>query len=120
MIFTSYYGNINKIRRENPKLKIIGISRYTWKEMYLDGQLICLAPRLVDLWNYKNNEIDWKKYSLNYFNKLYDLPWVFLRDFEENFDNCVLCCYEREDYHCHRKLFRKFMKWWNGLEIVEY
>ena len=72
-----------------------------------------LAPKLGNLIVYKANLMSWKEYAEKYYNQLYDMEWVFWRDFEANFDGKVLLCYEKDYKHCHRYLIGKFFEWWS-------
>lgn len=119
MIYTSYFGNVKRIKEEKPELKIIGISLYECKFVNCDYEKN-LAPTYSMLWNFKNGLIDWKEYCLKFYDMLYDLDYRYLNNFQKTFDGYVLCCYEKSDERCHRKLVRKFLKWWNGTEIIEY
>ena len=140
MIFTSFYGNMEKlIFEKNVKNSdLVVISRYFPNHFYNSDEIVdefgnlkkpkneffyksceMLKPSLSLLWRYKNNLVSWDKYCEEFYNQLYNLDYRFWNNFEKNFDGKVLLCYEKNFKKCHRYLVGKFFKWWSGKDIIK-
>lgn len=140
MIFTSFYGNVEKLIFEKSvkNSDLVIVSRYQPgcfvncdeivdefgnlkkpKNEFYYKSCEMLKPSLSLLWSLKNNLISWKEYCYKYYGQLYDLDFRFWEKFEDNFDGKILLCYEKDFKKCHRYLIGKFYKWYSGKNIVE-
>lgn len=120
MIYSSYYGNVkNLFKMGFKKADLVGISVYPCKyleDIYYEKKLFVNKG---DLWLLKNNIITWSEYAKKYYDKLYNLEWLFWENFEKNFDEKVFLCFEKENKFCHRKLVKKFYEFWTGKNNFE-
>lgn len=121
MVYTSYFGNVKNLLNSGfEKSDLIRISLYDCN--WFSGLNVekKLFVRVSDLWNLKSGVIDWKEFSLNYYNKLYNLEWYWLNEiFLKKYDNKVLLCFEKDYKYCHRGLLGKFMNWYFGKIVVK-
>lgn len=117
MIYTSYFSNY---RNFPIGASPIAITRYAPE--YWGNQLVIagLAPSSELLQQWKNKEIDEYIFEQKYFAELRergltpDKVNTVLKEISKNRD-LILCCYEKDDSICHRKLLRK----WLGGDINE-
>lgn len=77
-----------------------------------------LAPTKSLLSEYRNRQIDWSTYSLNYMDLLRKRS--ILSKFNQSyFDDSLLLCSEKEPLACHRVLLSDYLKSnFNDVEIV--
>lgn len=111
MIYTSYFSNINRIKKINPEPNLISIARkspswYTGKEYKL------FAPSWNILTQYKNSlPIGREKlYTERFFNEiLAPLDLQIEKIITELGNNPILLCYEKPDQFCHRFLVSEWL-----------
>ena len=121
MIYTSYFGNIKKIKSINPEANLISIARKspTW---YSGREYKKLAPSWDILVEYKNNlPIGRKKvYSERFFNEIIaPLDLEINNIILELGNNPILLCYEKPDQFCHRFLVSEWLNK-KGFECKEF
>lgn len=114
MLYTSYFGNLNKIKKNiehfnNPL--ICSISNQ--KPQFLDDTILdwsFLGPTKDLLYLYKQGKIDENIYTLNYLNNI-NLNWVELNKLFKSVENrdVIMLCYEKPDKFCHRHLLSVFI-----------
>lgn len=118
MIYTSSFSQVSLLEAQGFQFRdMVGISRYECRDAWLRGLTYVkeLAPSKKLLNGYKNGKYTWREFSYEFFRQMYNLEWLFWRDFVRNFDGKVLLCYEEKPDHCHRNLVRVFLNWFNCL-----
>jgi len=128
VIYTSYFANIDKIRKEIPDAILIAISKEVPDSIvkYIDKHEPLLGP----------NKTFFKEYKFN--NDLYDREVKFIKSFileiiDNNLDNVinkwnkmylsktlVLLCYEKPTDFCHRQIVAEFIEERTNLNVFEY
>ena len=121
MIYTSYFGNLENLLKSGfKKSDLVRISYYDCRwcsGLKSEKKLFVNVNRL---WELKSGVINWKEFSLEYYNKLYDLEWYWLNyEFLDLYDEKVLLCFEKNYRECHRSLLGKFMNWYFGKVVVK-
>ena len=120
MIYTSYFGNVKNILKNNPTIELISIARVTLT--YFKGiKFSFLAPSYQLLSRYKTGNITSLEYEEIYFKETLSKinREKFIEEHKSKYSNSVLLCYERRDAFCHRHLVSKYLKE-GGLDINEY
>lgn len=119
MIYTSYFGILNKIKKKGDI--VVGICRRPPKNI---ANIDYLAPSEELMTYYKSG----KNTFQNDFEKLYraevrDYIDKFIKTIScfQNTDsiNIFLCCYEKSNDFCHRHILRKILQE-HGVKIEEY
>jgi len=117
-IFTSYYGNLRKLRENNiiPVGISLGIPKY-----FQGHNLRYLAPT-YDILKLEKEE----EYTPAYLMHLEKVDMERLRDDfsiisgNEGGKDIALLCYEKPGEFCHRRLFAEWLKEKTGYEVKEY
>lgn len=132
MIYTSYFGNMKKIRKEHPEISLFSIAGKT-PNWFLDFDKCftykALAPR-YDWWAEWHNRF-WKDpeseeskefYTTRYLETVLSKlnPHGVSTELKRvGGDDICLLCYETKDKFCHRHLVSRWLKN-NGIPSVEY
>jgi hypothetical protein len=115
MIYTSYYGNVKKLREAG--VLPISISRYPAKFANVTVELKMLAPTSDML------RMEEEPYIVKFKSILGRLdPDKILKQINllANGRDCALLCYERPDEFCHRHLVAEWLNSNTGTEIKEF
>lgn len=122
MVYTSYYAKIKKIEGNNLYCSISNTVP-PWIEDKVTKCLRQVYPKFSDVADFKHGVISWKEFENRYIEHvnmyvLYTLKETLL-DYEKEYDNVFLLCYERPTDFCHRHILRRMLN--NiGMEIREY
>jgi len=127
-IYTSYFGNIKRIKKEINNPYFCTIARYYAKfREYIDEAIYEFMPSKELLSLYKNRLIDEEEYVKSFneslFYKLYKIEASggISKFFESiNEENIFLLCYENKNDFCHRHLVSKMLNGRYNLNIKEY
>lgn len=113
-IYTSYFGNLRKLRENN----IVPVSIARWKPKFYEGAtMLSLAPTVYML----------KQASEEEYLKMYDdiLHKLDLKEITKSLyylgggNDIALLCYEKPGDFCHRHLLADFLNK-NGYEVSEF
>lgn len=115
-IYTSYFANYRKF---NSNTISIGITRFPpkwWKGKNLKE----LAPSEKLLRNYRNGLISEEEFAIQYKNELWNAgltPGIVKKGLEKigQGHDIVLCCYEKPEDFCHRKVLADWLS-----DVVEF
>ena len=108
MIYTSYFANWRKFP---PGAKVIGMARImrfnnNW------GQWLAAAPSEKLLKQWKNKQITEEQFAEIYLRELQidkEKTRQQLWQLEEQYNNVVLCCYEKKGDFCHRHILAEWL-----------
>lgn len=117
MIFTSYFGNVKKLKG----LELVSIAAQTPK--WFEGEReLDFAPSYEILYAIKRGRITEAQFEEMYRAELDHLDLNIVSQKLEEYDNGNTCflCYEKPDDFCHRHVFRKWVEERLSLEIKEW
>jgi len=115
-LYTSYFGNSSKLRKEG--IAIVSIARFNPKYMTdLAGWCLSVAPRAEML---RMSEEKYEREFLKILNDV-DPGEIYHKVMEkaEGFDGVALCCYEKDINDCHRKTVGEWLTA-NGYACEEF
>lgn len=108
-IFTSYYAKMQYGNNKN--LTKVSISRTLPRD--LNESILEIdefKPEWSTLNKYKNGEIDWEGYEIEYLDKLHAInDEKFMKLLDKLEDGCVLLCYEGVNKNCHRHILADYL-----------
>jgi uncharacterized protein YeaO (DUF488 family) len=123
---TSYFAKFNKLsEEEKEKYYPIAISTTIpkWYSEYKEHHTF-ISPKNI-LPKYKNGEISWEQYAIEYIellNRLEEIQSIY--EFYSNIEieeekEVVLLCYESSEKNCHRHLLTDYIREKNNIIIEE-
>lgn len=123
---TSYFAKFNKLsEEEKEKYYPIAISTTIpkWYSEYREHHTF-ISPKNI-LPKYKNGEISWEQYTIEYIellNRLEEIQSIY--EFYSNIEieeekEVVLLCYESGEKNCHRHLLTDYIREKNNIIIEE-
>ena len=122
---TSYFSKFNRLsEEEKDKYYPIAISTTVPSWSVYSEHHTFISPKNI-LPRYKNGEISWEQYTIEYIellNRLEEIQSVyeFYSKIEtEEEKEVVLLCYEKSDAFCHRHILRNFLNNRHHLNIEE-
>lgn len=110
-IYTSYFGNYRNFPANCVAISITQFPPRAWKGLEIKS----VAPTADKLMRFKQKEIDENIFTWQYLmqlNKDDNLrPRVIalLRHLENEYENIILCCYEKPNEFCHRHLLAEWL-----------
>ena len=119
-IYTSYFGNINRLPKDLVKIAVCGKA----PEWYDGAKYRELAPKkgFFQKWLGRNRDSSYyrERFNEEVLSKL-DAAKV-LRDLQDLSDgkDCVLLCYEGPGMFCHRHLIKYWLKQNLDIEVEEW
>ena len=123
---TSYFAKFNKLsEEEKEKYYPIAISTTIpkWYSEYREHHTF-ISPKNI-LPKYKNDEISWEQYTIEYIellNRLEEIQSIY--EFYSNIEieeekEVILLCYESGEKNCHRHLLTDYIREKNNIIIEE-
>ncbi len=119
MIFTSYFGNLSKIKKEITPVSIAG----KCPSFYKGYEYKILAPKYSFWKDYKDGLINEKGYTDQYYLQVLNNlnPDLIYKTLISNYGpSFVLLCYESPTDFCHRHIVREWLNNSIGSDIIEY
>ena len=124
MIYTSYYGNLKKLKNSGHKIEPISVSRITPVGIHIFTiEELFPSKELLNWWKNSNQtESDKQKY-IEIYNK--QLSQLNAKKIEQKLyqysckKDVVLLCYEKPADFCHRHLIAKWLQN-NGISVEEW
>ena len=121
MIYTSYFANWRKLKQAG--IQIVSIARIN-PNSDIQETLMELAPSVNLLMGAKKGIIKWDRYVEKYNKQLAQIDLLSilqkLEKLQEKYGNIALCCYEKSNENCHRRLLAEFLNQNLNLKIEEY
>lgn len=106
MILTSYFANW---RRFPSDLRLVSIARGipTWFNRDIElCNYPCVRPSRQLLYDYKRGVISEEEYEVLYCKQL---ELLNVSQFVDDYDLCILLCYEKSGSFCHRNILRQYV-----------
>lgn len=124
MIYTSYYGNLKKIKSSGHKIEPISVSRITPVGIRIFNiEELFPSKELLDWWKSSSqSESDKQKYIETYNKQLSQLNAKKIEQKLYQYSckkDVVLLCYEKPADFCHRHLIAKWLQN-NGISVEEW
>jgi uncharacterized protein YeaO (DUF488 family) len=119
-IFTSYFGNLSKLKTSEIKPISIAIHPPAW---YKGASLIELAPSYQMVSLSKSGQITWEEYERQFKSRLERRdPKNILRSLYimGAGGDVALLCWEVLDVMCHRRLVAEWLKENISVEVIEF
>ena len=123
---TSYFAKFNKLSEEEKEKYypiVISTTIPKWYSEYKEHHTF-MSPKNI-LPKYKNGEISWEQYTIEYIellNRLEEIQSIY--EFYSNIEieeekEVVLLCYESGEKNCHRHLLTDYIREKNNIIIEE-